>query len=76
MHPHRADGILVHSLELRVVLALAAQVHLSEHVDRRLLAPLSARALALGFERAGDGPARGVAVEAVRLTVLCGRQLA
>jgi len=53
-----ADGILVNSLELRVIDGFAAKVHLSEHVESRLFALISRAGLRGTVKRSDKRPSR------------------
>lgn len=52
-----ADGVLVDSLELSVVNGLAAKVHLSKHVESRLIALVSRARFRGAVEGADKRPA-------------------
>ena len=57
IHPNSIDRILMHRRELGVVLGGALEIHLPEHVERRVFAPAHARARFCCFEGAGELPA-------------------
>lgn len=63
-------GILVGRLELRVGGGLTLEVHLSEHVERRLLTSTSSTGARLVLQRPCKLPSVFVAAESERLTVL------
>lgn len=67
-----ADGVLMSSLELGIILGLALQVHLPEHVQSRLLAVLTKTGSALGLNRANKLPAFFASLKLESLTVVTG----
>lgn len=67
---NRADGVLVDRLQLRVILGLSFEIHLSEHVEGRFLGAILLATLGRSVERTDEGPARRRAAESERLAVL------
>jgi hypothetical protein len=66
------DCVLVNRLQLCVVLDFALEVHLSEHVQRRLLALLASAGVALGLHGSDKLPASLAALETESLAVVAG----
>ena len=60
----------MHRLELRILLCLPAQVHLLEHVKRRVLSRRAHTRPPLGLQRTYDLPSALVPLEAIRFTIL------
>lgn len=67
-----ANGVLVDRLELSVVLGLALQIHLSEHVKGRLLAVLTQAGAALCLDGTSQLPTTLTSLEAEGLAVITG----
>lgn len=71
----RVDGILMRGGQLRVVLGLALEIHLSEHIQGGFF-PLSVSTAGFGFDRARNVPALLAATEPERFAVVsCGDYL-
>lgn len=67
---NHGDGVLVNSLELGVILGLALEIHLSEHVQCRLLALRAETGVALGLDRSGQLPAALATLESESLAIV------
>lgn len=72
--PHGSDSVLMHTAQLRVILArLSLKIHLPEHVQRALLPARSkSRPLALLLQAARQLPARLRARKAIGFAVVTG----
>lgn len=68
IHPNGADGVLMRGVKLSVVLGLALQVHLFEHLQRGLF--LGNTRTSLQLDCATDLPPGFVAFEAERLAII------
>lgn len=66
------DCVLMNRLQLCVVLDFALEVHLSEHVQRRLLALLASAGVTLGLHSPNELPASLAALETESLTIVAG----
>ncbi|KAI6761613.1 hypothetical protein HG531_002166 [Fusarium graminearum] len=68
--PNGADGVLVSGLKLSVILSLALEIHLPEHVQSRLLTVLAQTRAALLLNGTSQLPATLAALEAESLAVV------
>lgn len=64
------DCVLMNCLQLCVILDFALEVHLSEHVQRRLLALLAGASVALGLHGSDKLPASLAALETECLAIV------
>lgn len=64
------DRVLVDGLKLRVSLGLAFEIHLTEHIESRLLASAACSRAGLVLDSPYELPCTLVSTESVRFTVL------
>lgn len=72
IRPNVGDCVLMNRLELCVILDFSLEIHLSEHVQRRLLALLASASRALGLHGSDKLPASLAALETESLTIVAG----
>lgn len=72
IRPNIGNCVLMNRLQLRVILGFTLEVHLSEHVQRRLLTLLASADVALGFHGSDKLPASLAALETECLAVITG----
>src|SRR5690348_16822132 len=70
--PDHCNGVLMDRLQLRVVLGLALQIHLPEHVQSRFLALVAKTRAPLDLHGAAQLPAVDAARKAESLAVVTG----
>jgi len=68
--PQHGDGVLVNRLELRVILGLASEIHLPEHVQSRVVPVVTEARSSLGLQRPTELPPLNATLEAESLAVV------